>query len=75
MNLKKIYINIFFCYGIEGLTILIKVMILKIIITLLRLCCCPRYVESFGLMNPSDNVNFVMRQWAKKLNATISGML
>lgn len=31
------------------------------------------YVESFGLMNPSDNVNFVMRQWAKKLNATISG--
>ncbi|XP_066015427.1 mitochondrial ribosome-associated GTPase 1-like [Pocillopora verrucosa] len=31
------------------------------------------YVESFGLRNPSDNVNFVMRQWAKKLNATISG--
>lgn len=24
-------------------------------------------------MNPSDNVNFVMRQWANKLDATISG--
>ena len=27
----------------------------------------------FGLTNPSDNINFVMRQLANELNATISG--
>ena len=27
----------------------------------------------FGLANPSDNINFVMRQLANELNATISG--
>ena len=32
-----------------------------------------RYVDMFGLANPSDNINFVMRQLANELNATISG--
>lgn len=31
------------------------------------------YVETFGLTDPSDNVNFVMRQLANNLNATIAG--
>jgi len=31
------------------------------------------YVDMFGLANPSDNINFVMRQLANELNATISG--
>lgn len=32
-----------------------------------------RYVDMVGITNPSDNINFVMRQLANDLNATISG--
>ncbi|XP_078353987.1 mitochondrial ribosome-associated GTPase 1-like [Oculina patagonica] len=31
------------------------------------------YVDMAGITNPSDNINFVMRQLANDLNATISG--
>ncbi|KAJ7330565.1 Mitochondrial GTPase [Desmophyllum pertusum] len=31
------------------------------------------YVETIGLTNPSDNINFVMRQLASELDATIAG--
>ena len=34
----------------------------------------PRYVENFGLTNPCDNIDFVMRQLALSLQTTTSGM-
>ena len=42
-------------------------------IVLCRCVCHFRYVEMVGLTDPCDNINFVTRQLAIKLNAKASG--